>query len=137
MKTIWNIEEIDNYYTHKLDYLDSSVKMLDNIWCVDTLTTNVKTNIGGHSSMNTKKSITNKKVVKGPGIKNVDFQPPLTVIIWDDGTKTFVKAAESDTFDPEKGIAMAIAKKYLGDKYNYIEIINYYVDRFNRKKNKD
>lgn len=70
---------------------------------------------------------------KVPGIKNIDFQPPLTVVVWEDGTKTFVKCDENDRFDPEKGAAMAIAKKALGDKYNYIETISYYVNKWLKK----
>lgn len=66
-------------------------------------------------------------------IKNIDFQPPLTVVIWEDGTKTFVKCTEGEVFDPEKGAAMAIAKKALGDNYNYIEKISYYVDKWLKK----
>ena len=61
-----------------------------------------------------------------PKIKNIDFQPPLTVVIWEDGTKTFVKCAKDEVFDPEKGAAMAIAKKALSDKYNYINTISYF-----------
>ena len=68
-----------------------------------------------------------------PKIKNIDFQPPLTVVIWEDGTKTFVKCDNNEVFDPEKGAAMAIAKKALGDKYNYIETISYYVDKWLKK----
>lgn len=68
-----------------------------------------------------------------PKIKNIDFQPPLTVVIWEDGTKTFVKCADNEVFDPEKGAAMAIAKKALGDKYNFIDTISYYVDKWLKK----
>ena len=47
--------------------------------------------------------------------------------------KTIVKTVGDDKFDPEKGAAMAIAKKYLGDRYGYIDTINYYVDKYNAK----
>lgn len=71
--------------------------------------------------------------VTGPNIKYIDFKPPLTIACFDDGTKTIVKAVEGDDFDPEKGAAMAIAKKYLGDRYAYIDTINYYVDKYYKK----
>ena len=75
---------------------------------------------------------------KMPKIKNIDFQPPLTIVIWEDGTKTFVKCAKDEIFDPEKGAAMAIAKKALNDKYDYIDTISYYVDKWLKKdKNKN
>ena len=71
--------------------------------------------------------------VSMPKIKNIDFQPPLTIIVWEDGTKTFVKCAKDEMFDPEKGAAMAITKKALGDKYAYIETISYYVNKWLKK----
>lgn len=52
-------------------------------------------------------------------IKNVIFNPPATIVFWKDGTKTVVKCGEHDIYDPEKGIAMAIAKRAFGDKGNY------------------
>ena len=52
-------------------------------------------------------------------IKNVIFNPPATIVFWSDGTKTVVKAQDGDVFDPEKGLAMAISKKALGNKGNY------------------
>lgn len=51
-------------------------------------------------------------------IKNVIFNDPATIVFWKDGTKTVVQA-HNDEFDPEKGLAMAIAKKALGNKGNY------------------
>lgn len=47
-------------------------------------------------------------------IKNVIFNDPATIVFWYDGTKTVVKCQPGDTFDPEKGLAMAICKKILG-----------------------
>lgn len=57
-----------------------------------------------------------------PGISKVIFNPPATVVMWDDGTKTVVKAKTSgkkkdqDKFSEEIGLAMAIAKKYYGSR---------------------
>ena len=53
-------------------------------------------------------------------IKNVIFNDPATIVFWNDGTKTVVKA-ENEEFDSEKGLAMAISKKVLGNKGNYYE----------------
>lgn len=50
-------------------------------------------------------------------IKKVIFNGPATIIFWDDGSKTLVKCTEKDTFDYEKGLAMAIAKKNLGNDF--------------------
>ena len=73
-----------------------------------------------------------------PGIKNVIFNDPLTIIVWSDGTKTFVKASENDVYDPEKGMALAIAKKAMGNKYSYHDEIRKWIDKDEeRKANKE
>lgn len=54
-------------------------------------------------------------------IKDVIFNDPATIVIWADGTKTVVKA-NREKFDPEKGLAMAIAKKFFGNQGNYYEV---------------
>ena len=52
-------------------------------------------------------------------LKKVIYNDPATIVFWSDGTKTVVKAQPGDIFDPEKGLAMAIAKKACGNKGNY------------------
>lgn len=54
-------------------------------------------------------------------IKKVIFNDPATIVFWYDGSKTVVKA-ENEMFDPEKGLAMAICKKILGNQGNYYDI---------------
>lgn len=56
------------------------------------------------------------------GIKKVIFNKPATIVYWIDGTKTVVKCGEKEAFDPEKGLAMAFAKKALGNKGNYYNV---------------
>lgn len=60
----------------------------------------------------------NPFLAQGCGIKKVIFNDPATIVMWTDGTKTVVKA-ENEAFDEEKGLAMAISKKALGNKGNY------------------
>lgn len=43
-------------------------------------------------------------------IKRVIINEPATIILWEDGSKTVVKCASDEPFDPEKGIAMAYIK---------------------------
>lgn len=57
-----------------------------------------------------------------PEIKDVIFNEPATIIIWKDGTKTVVKCQPGEGYDPEKGLAMAISKKSLGNMGNYCEV---------------
>ena len=63
-------------------------------------------------------SIYGKKPRLVPRIKNVIFNDPATIVFWSDNTKTVVKA-QNEPFDPEKGLAMAICKKALGNEGNY------------------
>lgn len=66
---------------------------------------------------------TTKEVIKTMrnSIKKIIFNDPATIIIWGNDDKTIVKCGEGETYDPEKGMAMAIAKHFLGDKGNYYE----------------
>ena len=50
-------------------------------------------------------------------INKVIFNKPATIVIWGDGTKSVVKCCKDDYFDQEKGLAMAICKKILGDQF--------------------
>ena len=54
-----------------------------------------------------------------PHITKVIFNNPATIVMWSDGSKTVVKAGKDDIFDPEKGLAMAIVKKALGNTGKY------------------
>lgn len=50
-------------------------------------------------------------------IKKVIFNYPATIVLWEDGTKTVVKCTKDEPYDPEKGLALCVAKRALGDKY--------------------
>lgn len=52
-------------------------------------------------------------------IKKVIYKNPATIVYWNNGEKTVVKCGENETFDPEKGLAMAIIKHLLGNEGNY------------------
>ncbi len=52
-------------------------------------------------------------------IKNVIFNGPATVVYWSDGSKTVVKCQPGEVLDYEKGLAMAISKKMLGNCGSY------------------
>lgn len=59
------------------------------------------------------------KSISAPAIKKVIFNNPATIVFWSDGSKTVVKCQDGEFYDPEKGLAMAISKKALGNKGNY------------------
>lgn len=56
---------------------------------------------------------------KSVEITKVIFNNPATIVFWSDGKKTVVKCAGDEAFDEEKGLAMAISKRVLGNKGNY------------------
>ncbi len=66
-------------------------------------------------------------------IKDVIFAPPVTIVYWSDGSKTVVKCSEKDVFDPEKGLAMAIAKRCGGNKGSYYREIQNWVEKSGKK----
>ncbi len=68
------------------------------------------------------------------GIKKVIFNDPATIVFWNDGSKTVVKAHDEE-FDPEKGLAMAISKKLLGNKGNYYNEFKKWLPEEEKKTN--
>lgn len=65
-----------------------------------------------------------------PTIENVIFNDPATIVFWSDGTKTVVKTQDGEEFDPEKGLAMAIAKKAFRNKGSYYNEIKKWTDKY-------
>ena len=78
---------------------------------------------------NQAKEILDAPYGKGSGytIKKVIFNPPATVVYWSDCSKTVVKCNVNDIFDPEKGLAMAIAKRCAGNTSAYYAEIRRWV----------
>ena len=72
---------------------------------------------------------TSKKAMALDSIKRVIFNDPATIVLWADDTKTVVKCAKDEKFDPEKGLAMAIAKKALGNEGWYYDIFKTYLPK--------
>lgn len=70
--------------------------------------------------INNSSNITSR-VIKPQIIQKVIFNDPCTIILWSDKTKTIVKCGEDEKYDPEKGMAMAISKKFFGNKGDYYE----------------
>ena len=67
---------------------------------------------------------------KGLGIERVLFNNPATIVFWTDGTKTVVKCRKGDEWDAEKGLAMACAKKLMGNRDGYHKTLaTYYKEK--------
>ena len=65
-----------------------------------------------------------------PQIKKLIFNPPATIVFWNDGAKTVVKCQNHEEFDPEKGLAMAFFKKMHGNKGHYFEEIKKWTEGY-------
>lgn len=68
-----------------------------------------------------------------PEIKKVIFNDPATIVIWADGTKTVVKTQNGEEYDPEKGLAMAITKKALGNKRDYYHTVKHWTKKYKKQ----
>ena len=68
--------------------------------------------------------VTSKKI---DPIKNVIFNDPATIVLWEDGTKTVVKCQDGDIYSKELGLAMCISKKYLDNKGNFNEVFKKWI----------
>lgn len=60
-------------------------------------------------------------------IKDVIFNNPATIVLWEDGTKTVVKCQPGDIYDKEMGLALCIAKKALGNKSNFNNVFKKWI----------
>lgn len=63
-------------------------------------------------------------------VKKVIFNDPATIVIWGDDSKTIIKCDNED-FDPEKGLAMAFAKKALGNTGRYYDTFKRWIPDIN------
>ena len=71
------------------------------------------------------------KKVKVPDIKDVIFNPPATIVLWADGTKTVVKCQEDkDEYSKEVGLAMCICKKVYRNKGNYNNVFKKFIKEY-------
>lgn len=77
------------------------------------------------------KSDMNRKSIRSAAnpleIKNVYFNDPVTVVMWNDETKTIVRCSENDFYDPEKGLAMAIVKKAYGNDSKFHKVFKKWI----------
>ena len=62
-----------------------------------------------------------------PEIKNAYFNYPMTVVLWEDGTKTMVRCQEGDVYSAETGLALCIAKKAMGNMPNFNNVFRKWI----------
>lgn len=76
----------------------------------------------------------NKFSLAGITIKKVIYNKPATIVLWSDGSKTVVKCqpgknGRMERYNKEKGLAMCIAKKALGNKGNFNNTLNAWLNK--------
>lgn len=90
------------------DYIDTDIA---STYALENLIRTSQNILKGESNM---KNTNNKPTPSNP-IKQVIFNGPATIVYWKDGCKTIVKCQEGAANDPEKGLAMAVARHYFCD----------------------
>ena len=75
-----------------------------------------------------------KNINRLPQIKKVIYNPPATIIFWSDNTKTVVQCQSGDIYDHEKGLAMAIAKKALGNTSRKLNDVLHKWEKWKKKE---
>ena len=58
-----------------------------------------------------------RKMSEKPLIERAFTNGPATIVLWGDGIKTVAKCGKDDVFDAEKGLAIAISKRFLGNDF--------------------
>ena len=61
--------------------------------------------------------------VNGDVFERVIFSDRATIVFWKSGKKTVVKCGKNETFDKEKGLAMALFKRALRNKSNFNNVV--------------
>lgn len=135
------LKEKENMFD-KFNYLEASYQgrpLVIDSWEVtdscspyETPTFGIKAHLSRGSVSYNEYAKVKKAETKMPTIKKVHFNPPVTVVLWDDNTKTIVRC-ENEEFDAEKGLAMAITKKVLGNKGNYFETVKKWVKPYEKE----
>jgi hypothetical protein len=62
-----------------------------------------------------------------PEITKVHFNPPMTIVLWSDGTKTMVKCQDGDIYSEEVGLSLCITKKALGNMPNFNNVFRKWI----------
>lgn len=79
--------------------------------------------------------VTYPKIYTLPEVVDVIFNDPATIVFWSDNTKTVVKTQDGESYDPEKGMAMAFCKKLMGNnKRDYYHTFMHYSKKYDKQQ---
>lgn len=69
-------------------------------------------------------------------VSKIIFNPPATIVFWEDGTKTVVKCSAEDEFSEYYGFLAALGKKVYENNSQIKKLIDKKAERHENKKNK-
>lgn len=120
---------------YKMHYNSVKIKIGNKIYYPDTVDWKQNPNAFPEIKISTRISPYNLDTTSNLSITNVIFNPPATIVFWSDKTKTVVKCDPKEEYDPEKGIAMAICKKMIGDnKRDYYNVFLHWVKKYDKQR---
>ena len=118
-------EEKENSNMKHATTLDTYICVGDKKYNIYSMTSNI-TSRDEYQEINAYTRLTPYNEFNPYEPEKVIFNDPATIVFWKDGTKTVVKAVY-EPFDKEKGLAMAIAKKALGNKGEYFNVFKKFI----------
>lgn len=68
--------------------------------------------------------------------KKIIYNPPATIVFWEDGTKTVVKCAEGETYSEYYGFLAALGKKIFGTNSEINRIVKTHIPKVKEAKPK-
>lgn len=77
-------------------------------------------------------SLCDQYLAKPVKILKVIFDREATIVCWEDGSKTVIEQAMCESFDPDKNLALAIAKKYYGNDDSYQDVLKKWIPKKHR-----
>ena len=118
-----------------MHYDDVKIKIGNEIYYPDTVDLEFNLDAFAELKISTRLSPSNLASIEKLSITNVIFSPPATIIFWSDKTKTVVKCDPKEEYDPEKGLAMAICKKMIGEnKRDYYNVFLHWIKKYEKQQ---
>ena len=127
-----NKEEKENSNMKHATTIDTYICVGDKKYNIDSMTSRI-TSRNEYQEINACTHLSPYNEFNPYEPEKVIFNDPATIVFWKDGTKTVVKAVY-EPFDKEKGLAMAIAKKALGNEGKYFNVFKKFINESDKVK---
>lgn len=110
------------------------------LWTEERITTDIINDIKEYFYLKDKPKKTAIKKDKNaknhyiPEIKDVIFNYPETIVLWEDGSKTSVRCSQNDEYSKEVGLALCTMKKAFGNTGDFNDIFRKWIPKENSEK---